>query len=114
VVVLAEAKAVSGAFQDFAVVKVLKGDGPDVVRLRVADQPADEGRLQLLFMRPQTGGGAEASAEATTSPTPGATETTSTLVMLTVGVPIMYSYQGEAAMARAFPAGTDPAAVELP
>jgi len=109
-VVLAEAQAAGGAFQRFVVVKFLKGDGPDVVRLHVVDRPADEGRLQVLFLRPQTGG----SAEATTSPIPSATETTGTLAALTVGVPVMYTYQGEAAMARALPAGTDPAAVSLP
>jgi hypothetical protein len=109
-VVLAEARAAGGAFQRFVVVKFLKGDGPDVVRLRVVDGPADEGRLQVLFLRPQTGG----SAEATTSPIPSATETTGTLEALTVGVPVMYTYHGEAAMARELPAGTDPAAVSLP
>ena len=114
VVVLAEAKAVSGAFQRFVVVKVLKGDGPDVVRLRVASQPADEGRLQVLFLRPHAGGSVEPSAEATPTPSPGAIEDTSTLGPLTFGVPVMYSYQGEAAMARELPAGTDPAAVNLP
>ncbi len=64
VVVLAKAKAVSGASQRFVVVRVLKGDAPDVVRLRVADRPADVGRLQLLFLRPLTGGSADASAAA--------------------------------------------------
>ena len=114
VVVLAKAKAASGAFQRFVVVKVLRGDGPHVVRLRVADRPADEGRLQLLFLRPQTGGSAETSAEATPAPVPSATEATSTLEALAVGVPVMYSYQGATAVLRELPAGTDPATVELP
>ncbi len=110
VVVLAKAKAASGAFQRFVVVKVLKGDGPDVVRLRVADRPADEGRLHMLFLRPQS----QASAEATLTPIPGATEATSRLDGLAVGEPVTYSYQGETAVLRELPAGTDPAAVELP
>ena len=114
VVVLAEAQAASGAFQRFMVVKFLKGDGPDVVRLRVVDRPADEGRLQVLFLRPMLGGSAEISPEPTPAPVPSAAETTSTLATLIVGVPIMYSYQGEAAMARELPVGTDPAAVNLP
>jgi len=114
VVVLAEAKAVSGAFQRFVVVKVLKGDGPDVVRLRVADRPADEGRLHLLFLRPQMGGSAEPGAEATPAPVPSSIEATNTLEALAVGVPVMYSYQGETAVLRELPAGTDPATVELP
>jgi hypothetical protein len=110
VVVLANAKAASGAFQRFVVVKVLKGDGPDVVRLRVADRPADEGRLHMLFLHPQS----QASAEATLTPIPGATEATSRLDGLAVGEPVTYSYQGETAVLRELPAGTDPAAVELP
>ena len=112
--VLAKAQAASGAFQRFVVVKFLKGDGPDLVRLRVADRPADEGRLHVLFLRPMLGGSAEISPEPTPAPVPSAAETTSTLATLTVGVPVMYSYQGEAAMARELPAGTDPAAVNLP
>ncbi len=114
VVVLAEAKAASGAFQRFVVVKFLKGDGPDVVRLRVVDRPADEGRLQVLFLRPMLGGSAEPSPEATTSPVPSASVAASTLDGLAAGEPVMYSYQGETAMARVLPAGTDPATVTLP
>ena len=114
VVVLAEAQAASGAFQRFVVVKVLRGDGPHVVRLRVADRPADVGRLHLLFLRPQLGGGADMSAEPTPAPVPSPAETTSTLEALAVGVPVMYKYQGETAVLRELPAGTDPAAVNLP
>ena len=110
VVVLAKAKAASGALQRFVVIKVLKGDGPRVVRLRVAYRPADAGRLQMLFLRPQS----KAMAEATPTPVPGATEITSTLDALAAGEPIIYSYQGETAILRELPAGTDPATVELP
>src|SRR5450830_1630892 len=110
VVVLAKAKAASGAFQRFVVVKVLKGDGPDTVRLRVADRPADAGRLHLLFIHPHT----QAYAEPTPAPVPGSTEATSTLDALAAGEPIIYSYQGETAVLRELPAGTDPATVELP
>jgi len=109
VVVLARAKVAGGVFQRFVVVKFLKGEGPDVVSLRVADHPADEGRLHLLFLRPQY----RASVEATPTPIPGATVATNTLEALAAGVPVVYSYQGETAMARELPAGTDPAAVEL-
>jgi len=109
VVVLARAKVAGRVFQRFVVVKFLKGEGPEVVRLRVADRPADEGRLHLLFLRPQP----RASVEATSTPIPGATVTTSTLEALAAGEPVVYSYQGETAMVRELPAGTDPAAVEL-
>jgi len=110
VVVLAKAKAASGVFQRFVVVKVLKGHGPDTVRLRVADRPADAGRLHLLFLHPQS----PASAEATLTPVPGTTEATSTLEALAAGAPVMYSYQGATAVLRELPAGTDPAAVRWP
>ena len=109
-VVLARAKAASGAFQRFVVVRILKGDGPNTVRLRVADQPADEGRLHLLFLRPRS----PVSAGATPTPIPSAPVVTSTLDALAAGEPVLYSYHGETAMARELPAGTDPAAVKLP
>jgi hypothetical protein len=108
VVVLAKAQAVNGVFQRFVVVKVLKGAGPDVVRLRVADRPADEGRLHLLFLHPRT----QAYDEPT--PIPSATAATSTFDALAAGVPVVYSYQGATAVLRELPAGTDPASVNLP
>ena len=114
VVVLAKAQAADGVFQRFVVAKVLRGDSPPVIRLRVADRPADEGRLQLLFLRPHLGGSTEPSAEPTPAPVPGSTVATSTLEALAAGVPILYSYQGEAAVLRELPAGTDPASVTLP
>jgi hypothetical protein len=95
------------------VVKVLKGEGPDTLRLRVADRPADAGRLHLLFIRPQMGGSAEPGAEATPAPVPSAAAT-SPLEALAVGVPVTYRYQGETAVLRELPAGTDPDTVELP
>ena len=39
---------------------------------------------------------------------------TSTPEALAVGVPVMYPYQGETAVLRELPAGTNPAAVNLP
>jgi hypothetical protein len=110
VVVLTRAKAVSGAFQRFAVLRVLKGDGPTTVRLRVADRPAAAGRLSVLFLRPQS----QASPDTTLTPMPGTTETTGTLSALGAAEPVTYAYQGETAVLRELPAGTDPAAVSLP
>ena len=109
-VVIGRAKAATGAFQRFVVVRILKGDGPSVVRLRVADRPADAGRLHMLFLHPEP----LASMEATPTPLPSAIETPGALDALAAGEPVVYSYQDETAMARELPAGTDPAAVQLP
>ena len=108
--VLARAKAASGVFQRFAVVRFLKGDGPDVVRLRVADRPADEGRLHMLFLHPEP----EPSATAAPNPLPSATATAASVDTYGAGLPVAYSYQGEPAILREMPAGTDATAVELP
>ena len=57
IVVLARAREATGALQRFAVVRIFKGDAPQVVELEVDDQPADLGRLHLLMLDPTPGGG---------------------------------------------------------
>ena len=57
IVVLARARAATGALQRFAVVRIFKGDAPEVVELEVDDQPADLGRLHLLMLDPTAGAG---------------------------------------------------------
>ena len=56
VVVLARARQATGALQRFAVLRIFKGDAPQVVELEVDGQPADEGRLHLLMLDPTTAG----------------------------------------------------------
>ena len=109
-VVLAKARAASGAFQQFVVVRILKGDGPDRVRLRVADHPADVGRLHLLLLRPSS----DVYAEPSPAPVPSVSAATAMLDGVSVGEPVTYAYQGETAVLRELPADTDPAAVRLP
>ena len=109
-VVLARAKAAQGTVQQFLVIKVLKGEGPNVVQLNVADRPANEGRLDVLLLDPQS----ETSLEATTAPLPASAESTSTIDALGAAQPVQYSYMGEMALARELPVGTDPASVTLP
>ena len=41
-----------GALQRFAVLRIFKGDAPNVVELEVDNQPADQGRLHLLMLDP--------------------------------------------------------------
>jgi hypothetical protein len=111
-VVLARARAAQGAVQRFAVVRVLKGKAPDVLRLHIADGAAPAGRLQLLLLRPLATVSGEAQI-AVPSPAP-APATSSILDDYGAGQPIAYSYQGQPAMARELPAGTDPNTVTLP
>jgi hypothetical protein len=51
-VVVARAREASGAFQEFAVVRNLKGIAPNLLRLRVAGEPAEAGKLDLLLLSP--------------------------------------------------------------
>jgi hypothetical protein len=110
VIVLARASQATGALQRFAVLRIFKGDAPQVVELDVDDQPADEGRLHLLMLDPTTAGD-----EALQSPGPIPS-------LATIGgdaafgraLAVAYTYHGEPAMVREFAAGTDPDLVSLP
>jgi hypothetical protein len=63
-VVVARARKAVGGFQQFAVLRDLKGVAPDLLRLHVGDAPADAGMLHVLLLDPLT---------AHASPTPAAT-----------------------------------------
>jgi hypothetical protein len=63
-VVVARARKAAGGFQQFAVLRDLKGVAPDLLRLRVGDAPADAGKLHVLLLDPLSAGA---------SPTPAAT-----------------------------------------
>ncbi len=63
-VVVARAREAAGGFQQFAVLRDLKGVAPDLLRLRVGDAPADAGKLHVLLLDPLS---------ARASPTPAAT-----------------------------------------
>lgn len=121
VVVLAKARAAHGVFQQFVVVRILKGRSPAVVRLQVADQPADVGRLHLLMLRPtaapsvnSTQSAAPATPWPSASSVPEPAGTGATTDIVTSAQPVLYVYQGAMAVARELPAGTDPASVQLP
>lgn len=120
-VVIAKARVAHGVFQQFVVVRIFKGDSPNVVRLRVADQPADAGRLHLLLLRP-TAAPSVSSTESTgsvgpsvsTSPAPAPAGTGIANDVVTAAQPVIYAYNGQEAVARELPAGTDAASVLLP
>jgi hypothetical protein len=109
VIVLARARAATGALQRFAVVRIFKGDAPQVVELEVDDQPADLGRLHLLMLDPAPAPGESGSPEPILSPATAAGD-------FGYGTPlaVSYTYHGEPTMVREFAAGTDPDLVSLP
>jgi hypothetical protein len=110
IVVLAQARAATGALQRFAVVRIFKGDAPQVVELDVDDDPARAGRLHLLMLDPvPSGGGDPFSPE----PIP-ALVTTKGDLGYGEPLPVSYTYAGEPTMVREFDAGTDPGTVSLP
>ena len=110
VVVLARARQATGALQRFAVLRIFKGDAPQVVELEVDDQPADEGRLHLLMLDPTTAGD-----ETLPSPEPIPSLTTDGRdVAFGRALAVTYTYHGEPTMVREFAAGTDPDLVSLP
>jgi hypothetical protein len=110
IVVLARAREATGALQRFAVVRIFKGDAPQVVELEVDDQPADSGRLHLLMLDPTPGAG-EQYVSPGSVPSPATAEDD-----MGLGEPlaVSYTYDGEPTMVREFAAGTDPDTVSLP
>jgi hypothetical protein len=110
VVVLARARQATGALQRFAVLRIFKGDAPQVVELEVDDQPADEGRLHLLMLDPTS---AVDEALQSPEPIPSLTRIEGD-VAFGQALAVTYTYHGEPTMVREFAAGTDPALVSLP
>ncbi len=121
-VVLAVAQQAAGGFQDFVVMRVFRGDVPSLLRLKLAGRLADPGRLHLVMLSPVADTGASPLSAPSASPDTGWTEeTTPTALvmaaeadMFTSSVPVVYTYDGGMAVARALPEGTDPNAVTLP
>ncbi len=111
VVVLARARAASGALQRFAVVRIFKGEAPKVVELAIGGEPADQGRLHLLMLDPDAAG-----VEELAEPQPSASQSTSKSGYGALGqaLDVTYTYNGEPTMVREFDAGTDPDMVSLP
>jgi hypothetical protein len=122
VIVLATAQQAADGFQDFVVLRVLRGDSPPTLRLRIAGRLADVGRLHLVMLQPFSGEAAAALPAASATPDVGPVdETTTTAIVVTAeaelftsSVPVVYTLDGDMAIARALPEGTDPYAVQLP
>jgi hypothetical protein len=128
VVVVARAQAVQGSYQPFTVVRTLKGTVPASVRLRVVGGTAKPGELTVLYLQPVASSSGEAlsgagssSSSASTAPSPSPEPAPASpgagkgLTPTSTGTgPVVYSYDGQTALVRSLPAGTDPSAVELP
>ena len=91
--------------------RIFKGDAPEVVELEVDDKPADQGRLHLLMLDPVATTEVE-SASPEPIPSLGASKGEQGLP----GKPltVAYTYGGEPTMVRELDAGTDPDSVSLP
>ena len=110
IVVLARARAATGALQRFAVVRIFKGDAPQVVELDVDDDPARAGRLHLLMLDPVPSGAGDLFSP---EPIPSLATAKGDLGY-GEPLPVSYTYEGEPTMVREFDAGTDPDTISLP
>lgn len=108
VVVLARARAATGAIQRFAVLRIFKGRASKIVELAVDGRPADEGRLHLLMLDP-TPSSEPQSESLSPEPVPSLAAVDGPGEPLAVA----YTYRGEPTMVREFAAGTDPNTVSL-
>jgi hypothetical protein len=111
VVVLARARAASGALQRFAVLRVYKGDAPRVLELDVGETPAVRGRLHLLMLRPLATVTADVYG-VLPSQQPEATKGAGDGPGRELAVD--YAYDGEPVVCRELPPDTDPMSVTMP
>ena len=133
-VVVARARDAVAGFQQFAVLRDLKGLAPKLLRLRVGDAPAEAGKLHLLLLSPAGSAAAQAYNEPpplisvspaamaingnSPSPAPAATPTASPapdLAQWAVAQPTKtFGYHGQVALAEELPPGTDVASLSVP
>lgn len=121
-VVLATAQQAADGFQDFVVLRVFRGDVPPLLHLKLAGRLADAGRLHLVMLEPLAESRVSPMPAMSSEPDTGWTEETPSTAlvavaeaeMLTSSVPVLFTYEGGMAVARALPDDTDPATVTLP
>jgi hypothetical protein len=111
VIVLARARQATGALQRFAVLRIFKGDAPQVVELEVDGKPADRGRLHLLMLDPTA---TTEVGDGSPEPIPSLGATKSAQGLPGKPLTVAYTYGGEPTMVRELAAGTDPDTVSLP
>ncbi len=121
VVVVARARQARGAFQDFAVVRTLRGSVPTLLHLRVAGQPADPGKLQVILLRPSDGAippaagvAANPSPLLTLSPAPGVSPSATAVTGPGLSSSASAAPQPSPAAAEPAPGGALPALTEAP
>lgn len=117
VVLVARARPAQDGYQRFDVVRTLRGEAPASVRLRVAAQPAESGRLHILYLSavaepaatdgdsplPQASVAGQAEDEASPSPSASASP-----------LALLFREEGRDALAVPLPEGTDPDTLTLP
>ena len=121
-VVLATAQQAAGGFQDFIVLRVLRGEVPALLHLKLAGRLADAGRLHLVMLEPLAESGSSPMPSMSGEPdagwsgeaTPTALEVVAAAEMYTSSIPVVFTYEGGMAVARALPEDTDPSSVTLP
>ena len=112
VVVLARARAASGALQRFTVLRIFKGEAPRTVELVIVGQPADPGRLHLLMLDPVASGTEDGGTpEAFGGQPPATTRDDGGPRKVLIAT---YTYHGEPTVVRELAADTDPDKVSLP
>jgi hypothetical protein len=122
VVLVARARPAQDGYQRFDVVRTLRGEAPASVRLRVAAQPAESGRLHILYLSAGTGPATDGEvstdgdgpfpqtsvagqAQDGASPSPSASASP---------LAVLFSEEGRDAFAVPLPDGTDPDTLTLP
>ena len=126
VVLIARARAASDGFQQFDVVRVLRGAAPAQIRLRVASQPAAVGLLHVLYLSPlaiETGAAGPTSTDGSPGPSPSPEPSESaggdpgaspSPYATDLAGEILFDDGGRTAVAVQMPAGVDPYDVSLP
>ena len=132
VVLIARARDVRDGLQRFDVVRVLRGEAPARISLRVETRPAEEGLLHVLYLAPRdisAGGESPFGLSPAPMPSPSATLSPSPFVTASpateqYGSPspgvasaageLLFTDHGAAALVVALPIGVEPEDVPLP
>lgn len=121
VVLIARAETAHNGFQEFYVLRVLRGEAPAELRLRVTTRPAETGRLHILYLSPlANAAGGESSTPGDGSPSPAAgTVDESLAIGPSAGAfaqddQLLFGDGGDTVLAVRLPIGVNPDDVTMP